>query len=207
MEVTSNLEEIIKRFERVAQEALTINVSDALIAGINASAKQMDHRIFNTGKDKNNESLGKYVGKKSKLTSRKFTFQNDEVPGDINLKKKLKAARKTIHKNAAASGEESFSEYEKLRLSKGRQIGYKDLEFFGSLRRAIITANEGNDKAVCSINNEFEALIAEYQEKQIGKIRGGDRVPIFGVNQTEIDTCVETTNGVLKQIYDNLFKT
>jgi hypothetical protein len=198
MEVTSNIEQIIKRLQQVVQEAATVNVSDALLAGVNDAKAQMEQRIFGTGKDKENKPLGKYAGKKSKLTSRKFANQTS---------KKGIVLKKAVHKNAAASGEESFTEYEKKRLSKGRQIGYKDLEFYGSLRRAIVTANEGTDKAVCVINNEQEALIAEYQEKQIGKIRGGDRAEIFGINQQELDTCVETTNGVLKQIFDNLFKT
>lgn len=97
------------------------------------------------------------------------------------------------------------TQYAKKRNKSGRQTGQKDLEFTGSLRRAIITASAGENKVGCFINNDFEKKIAEYQEIQVGKKRGSKRVKIFGLSVSEKELLTEQTNKALNQLYVGLF--
>lgn len=96
-------------------------------------------------------------------------------------------------------------QYAKKRRSEGRQIVNKDLEFTGSLRRAIITAENGANKVGCFINNAKEFQIAKYQEIQIGKIRGGGAITIFALSAEERAFVKDQTNKALNQLYVGLF--
>ncbi len=203
MAVQSNIVELIEKFKKIS-EAGEIDFSAALTLGVNAAKGAMDFRIFNKGLDANGEAFGKYSGKKYKVSARRGNLGKDE-PGDAYVSAQIKRQKKKLAVNAKETGQSAFTEYEKKRLTDGRQIAYKDLEFHGSLRRSIITASEGRIKVVCFFNNNRQAVIAEGQEKQIGKIKGQGRVKIFALSKEERELMQTNINAGLKQLYDRLF--
>lgn len=101
-------------------------------------------------------------------------------------------------------------QYERERQAKGRQIGRKDLEFDGTLRRAIEVVTVNNTKAEIRITNEESAKIARYQEQQIFNLRNGlpanqasgGKVPIFELDADELDIVKTVTRDLLAQKFD-----
>ena len=101
-------------------------------------------------------------------------------------------------------------QHERDRKSKGRQIGRKDLELNGTLRRAIEVVTVNNTKAEIRITNEESAKIARYQEQQIHNLRSGlpaneasgGKVPIFELDQDELDIVKTVTRDLLAQKFD-----
>jgi|GEM_PF-3837499 len=209
MNITSNIREKIQKLESIAASG-NFDATEALKAGVNAARGLMQSRIFNNGKDANGESLGRYIGRTSLTTSKKFTSTREDV-FDSETKRLLKAKRRRLIKHSQFADALAYTPYEKERLSEGRQIAYKDLEFHGSLRRAIVTANNGTNKVVCIIDNPEEKKIAEYQEVQIANIRSNGfgkgsagRVNIFGLSDNERDELKRVTNTALKEMYDRI---
>lgn len=199
MELKSNLEDIIKKLQQVATQAEALDFSEPLIAGLNAAMGKMKFRVFNTGKDSKGVSFGKYVGKRTRATNRKFRAKKY---GDKENEKEKGKKRKRLNKNKDEN--ETYTEYEKIRLSFGRQISFKDLEFTGGLRRAIIVAKVSNTKAAVVIPNEQLYKIAKYQSEQISKLVGTE-VKIFSFSGEEKEIQTETTNEFLNQLYARLF--
>lgn len=113
-------------------------------------------------------------------------------------------------KARGSKDDERLTVYERYRSKKGRQIGYKDLEMEGSLRRSIIVAYDGKIEIV--IDNEESALIAAGQERQIGNIRAGQNAnsgvaepaAIFAPSQEEYDFFVAEGSEAIKQIFKML---
>ncbi len=206
MQIKSNIEELIKKYETAVKNAGAFDFSEALFIGVNSAMGAMKFRIFNTGKAKDNTPFGKYVGKRGKITGRRLGGNTDDV-GDVYIKKQVKKAQKKLKTNAEATGDTEFTEYEKKRLADGRQIVYKDLEFTGALRRSIVVAKDEDNRVICYFNSQDLAEIAKYQEIQIGKINGGGEIIIFAINEEETAILKENTNEALKQIYDKLFNT
>lgn len=211
--VTSNVAEIVQKLKAAERNASTYDFSAALVSGVNAGMALMKNRIFNTGQDAEGQSLGKYTGKKTRITSRKHTSTKDQI-ADVDVLKKLKKQRKTLHKNIKENldithaTEEGYTEYEKTRVAAGRQIAYKDLEFHGSLRRAIVIVQTTQNQVDCLINNKFESDVARWQEKQIGEIRKSTTpARIFEFSQGERDTTSKQINEALNQIYDRIVGT
>lgn len=104
-----------------------------------------------------------------------------------------------------------FSEqYARDRRRAGRQTAKKDLEFDGSLRRSIEVVTVNNTKAEIRITNDENADIARYQEQQIYNLRNdlpanegnGQRVPIFELNETELEIVRTTTTELLRQKFN-----
>lgn len=104
-----------------------------------------------------------------------------------------------------------FSEqYERDRQREGRQIGRKDLEFQGTLRRAIEVITVNNLKAEIRITNDRSAEIARFQEQQIYNLRNGlpanqesgQKVPIFELSEDELEIVRTTTRELLAQKFD-----
>lgn len=104
-----------------------------------------------------------------------------------------------------------FSEqYERDRLRKGRQVGKKDLEFTGTVRRAIEVITVNNTKAEIRITSAEAAKIARYQEQQIYNLRNGlaaneasgQKVPIFELDADENDIVKTVTRDLLAQKFD-----
>lgn len=98
-----------------------------------------------------------------------------------------------------------FTPYELKRVSKGRQILKKDLEFYGALRRGIVIVKKDQKMVVCTIVNAQLILIADYQEEQIGKIRKTGKVRIFALSQEERSFFITNTSALLKQQYARAF--
>jgi hypothetical protein len=88
-------------------------------------------------------------------------------------------------------------QYGKKRETAGRQTGYKDLEFEGSLRRSI---------EVARTDNEQTARIAGYQEQQVGKKRGGGIAPIFTLSQREFDQVKAEGDAAIAQVIKRLME-
>lgn len=203
MQITSNIEELIAKFTRLATAAQTLDVSAALTIGVNSARTMMLNRIHNQGLDAELRSLGKYTGGKTRITNRKYNSYDDGVE-DANVRKLSKKKLTRLKKNAEDTGEEQFSEYEKERLSKGRQIAQKDMEFSGETRRALKTQSTENG-VYAGFDNTKNANIAQYQEEQIGKIRGTKRVKIWALADNERAVMKKETNAALNQLYVSLF--
>lgn len=184
--IKTNIDEIITNFKKLADSADSVDYSEALLVGVNAAMAQMKFRIFNNGLDNQLVSFGKYTGKKKGLRS----------------SNKVKISKMRIAE--ALDLEDGLSDYEKKRLRAGRQVGYKDLEFTGDLRRGVVDGKVSNIKVICWIPNDDLFKIAKYQEEQIGKIRG-ETVVIFSLTEDERLLVVDNTKEALKQIYDRLF--
>lgn len=74
--------------------------------------------------------------------------------------------------------------YAKYRQENSKQIGYKDLEFDGDLRRSIQVGTSG-DRTVLGYIRDNSRLIAQGQEKQTKKI-------IFKPSASERKAALET---------------
>jgi hypothetical protein len=104
-----------------------------------------------------------------------------------------------------------FSEqYERDRRREGRQVTRKDLEFEGTLRRAIEVIVVNNLKAEIRITNADSAEIARFQEQQIYNLRNGlpanqangSKVPIFELSELELQIVRDTTRELLRQKFN-----
>lgn len=213
MAIVSNIKDKILQLEGIVAAGQQIDLTDSLRAGVNDARAAMLFRIFNTGTDSNGDSLGKYIGRTSRVTNKKFTSTREDI-FDSETKKLLKAKRKRLTTHSQFNADLAYTPYEKERLSEGRQIGYKDLQFYGSLKKAIITANDGVNKVVCVINSAEEAKIAVYQEQQIASIRAtgfgnhsAGRAEIFTLSEKETTILKEVAAEALKQQYDRLLHT
>lgn len=200
MKINSNIEEVIGRLKKLAQDAEAIDWADALTAGVNAALGKMKFRVFNTGRDSKQIAFGKYVGKRTRATNRKFKIKR---LGDESENRKRKIKRKNLKEDAA---NDAFTEYEKIRLSEGRQIKYKDLEFHGSLRRGIQVVREGNKKVFATVINEQLIKIIDGQTRQISRITG-TQVEIFSLSEEEREILINNTKIALSEIYARLFHT
>ena len=202
MAITTNIQQLIDRYKKLAEGKTEINFSIALVVGVNAAMGAMKFRIFNKGQDKYEVSLGVYTGKKIKFTGR--TRNTDEVL-DKAVKNKISQQVKKISQYLKDVGGEGLTLYERKRVAAGRQIKYKDLEFTGDLRRGIVVVEKEGEQYVvtCSIPNELLYDIAEKQENQIGQIRGGGKAEIFSLSNAEREMLIEQTRAAIKQlIYD-----
>jgi hypothetical protein len=99
-----------------------------------------------------------------------------------------------------------LTSYQRKRLSKGRQVDKKDLEFTGELRRSIETRAD-EKSAVLEFSNDESALIARGQENQITNIRNsqsgstkGDGIRIFNLSEDERTEIVEQGQELINQI-------
>ena len=85
--------------------------------------------------------------------------------------------RRIFNQSLAADGSTlggyESEDYSRKRQRSGRQVGRKDLEFDGTLRRAIEVVTVNNTKAQIRITNPDSADIAFYQEQQIYNLRNG----------------------------------
>lgn len=182
--LTSNLDQIIARFKLVKADVLTVDFSDALLGGVNQAKARLENRVFNQGQDVNNNSLGKYRGRKKRVSIDKFEGRKkDFLFGDTTGNNPL-----------------NLSEYELKRVAKGRQVRYKDLEFFGSLRRGVVVIKESNTSVVCAIPNEALFKIAKAQEAYL-------KTTIFALSEAEKNEMVFVVTTLVKQIYDRIFGT
>lgn len=186
--ITSNIDDVIERFQGLAKNAKQVDFSEALTVGVNAAMGKMKFRIFNKGHDAFGLDLGKYTGRRESISLK-----------SINKFKKLKIA-KDVDFDAG------LTDYEKERLKKGRQISYKDLEFTGALRRGIVVVSESNKSVVCMIPNDDLFNISKYQEKMIAELQGSQEpLKIFALSDEEREVLKTNTIEALKQIYVRVF--
>jgi hypothetical protein len=101
-------------------------------------------------------------------------------------------------------------QYERDRQRAGRQVGRKDLEMQGSLRRSIEVIAVNNTAAEIRITNQNDADKARFQEQQIFNLRNGlpantesgQFVPIFELTAEEWDIVKTTTRALLLQKFN-----
>jgi hypothetical protein len=205
MQLKNNIPEIIERLERV-KAALggggsippaIPDFSDAMFSALNTGNGLMKRRIFNLGLDAEGNPLGNYEGSKTRVTSKKLSINTDDD---------VKKRRGAIGRRIKASPDSKYTEYEKIRLSHGRQIEHKDLQLTGALFSSIETVKSDNRKVVIAITNPETALIAGYQEEQIGKIRGTGQVPIFIPSQAEYEQMQVEGSRLIKEVIHNLLQ-
>lgn len=209
MELKSNIPELIEKIERIKAALSGPNgtppaITEAMYTALNAGMGKMKFRIFNKGMDAEGNSLGNYHGNKTRITKKKLSIASDDEFDEKDRKK----AKRNLNKLVKNSPDETYTEYEKFRVSKGRQIEFKDLEVEGSLRKSIEVVKLDNSKVVIAITNEETAKIAGYQEQQIGNIRAGlnaktgtaEPANIFTLSQSEFDHVKAEGNAAIAQV-------
>jgi hypothetical protein len=122
--------------------------------------------------------------------------------------------RRIFNQSLAADGTDLgpyFSEdWARARRLEGRQVARKDLEFQGTLRRAIEVVSVNNTRAEIRITDDASADIARFQEVQIFNLRNnlpanqdtGGKVPIFELNELELEIVTSTTKTLLEQKFN-----
>ena len=216
MNIQSNIPDVIAKLDRLKSELGAPGappppaITDALYSALNEGMGKMKFRIFNKGLDAEGKMLGNYHGPKSKLTKNKLSI----ISGDEFEIREKKTRKRNINRNVKSNPEIKYTEYEKYRLSRGRQIGYKDLEMDGSLRRSIEAIKTSDGKVVIAIVNEDTGKIAGYQEQQVGNIRAGQNANkgkavsanIFELSQEEFEQVQEEGNTAIGQIIKQMFE-
>lgn len=176
--LNSNIGDLIEKFKAMKTQLQTVDLSDALVVGVNAAKAAMQFRIFSKGLDAGGTSIGSYAGPKKKQPKERFEGRDvDFLFGDV--------------------GEIKLSDYEKKRVAKGRQIRYKDLEFTGALRRGMVIIKESSVLVVCSIPNEKLYNIAKWQEEHI-------HASIFSLSDSERELMRTNIMEIVNQIYDRI---
>lgn len=222
MKIHSNIPDFINKLQRLKAAVAggngdnpPVDISDAMLGAINAGMGVMKVRIFNQGRDANGESLGKYSGGKTNLTKNKFSKQKYSIFGiSVRLDEDEEKQRRKQRKNVKGSVGEALTEYEKLRLSLGRQIEYKDLQFSDSLFNSIQCVKDNQGRVVVSVVNTEDAKKVKWQEQQIGNIRAGQPantgtatpVPIFVFSKEEFDEVKIQGNLAISQIIKEKFE-
>ncbi|MEJ7611363.1 MAG: hypothetical protein WKF88_09330 [Ferruginibacter sp.] len=225
MELLTNIPDIIKRLEQIKAAVgggaggnggdITVpsspDFSDAIFASLNSGMGLMKRRIFNNREDAEGKSLGNYHGTETRVTKRKLSIAQDDEDAEKQRKKRKRVINRTIKE----SPDEKYTEYEKYRLSLGRQIEGKDLEVTGSLRRAIETVKTSDgSKVVIAILGQEEGKIARYQEQQIGNIRAGENAKtgsaepakIFILSKTEFNQVRNEGNRAIAEVIKEKFR-
>jgi hypothetical protein len=186
MEIKSNIPDFIKKLEKLkADVTASPDFSDAVFAALNTGMGLMKRRVFNKSEDAEGKPLGKYHGKKTRLTKKKFSINADD-PLDAAVEKERKKQKRLFNKAVKANPDELYTEYEKFRIGRGRQIEKKDLELEGSLRRSIETVKKDGAKVVIAITNAEDLEKARNNEKQIGNIRAGLNANTGGAEPAKI---------------------
>lgn len=217
MQLKTNIPDIIEQLEQL-KEAVGGNnngvppipdFSDAMFSALNSGMGKMKFRIFNKGEDAEGNSLGEYTGRKTEITKGILSAPSVDEFEEKDRKKR----KRNLNRARKSTPDETYTEYEKFRLSKGRQIDYKDLELEGSLRRSIETIKDDNKQVVIAITNEETAKISGYQEQQIGNIRAGQNAKtgtatpakIFEFSQDEFEQVEAEAEEAIGQVIEKLF--
>lgn len=188
---TKILTDKIKKLKTVVEQG---DFSDALVASLNTGNAVMQNRIFGDNVDVRGQSFGTYVGvrrKSPRLVARLLRITTSRTD------------RVRIKRNAPVS----LTYYQRKRVNKGRQIVKKDLELYGSLRRAIEVEIINERSAVVQFNDYHSAEIARGQENQITNIRNGlpgytkgDGEKIFAFNDNEKEVSNDQVRLLINQI-------
>ncbi len=80
------------------------------------------------------------------------------------------------------------------------------MEFYGGLRRGIVTVTDSNIKVSCAIPNDELLVIARGQEEQVGRITGTGKRKIFSLSESEEVTMKTNVKEGIKQLYETLLK-
>ncbi len=168
-----------KKIQGIKEAFENGNFADALVGALNTGNGLMQQRIFTQNKDIEGNSFGTYIGKKQ--TQRQASRQTARALFGTTSK----TDRKRI-KNAA---DQDLTYYQRKRAHKGRGVLKKDLEFEGTLRKAIQDPYiEDERSAVLAFSNTESALIAHGQEQQITNIRNGKPGTTKGTGAVKIFT-------------------
>jgi len=167
---------------------------DVLISALNTGNGLMQARIFRENKDVEGNDFGIYIGNKKNLTAA------------AKLKLLSSTTSRTDLKRIKANIDLALTPYQRKRVNKGRQIGHKDLEFTGGLRKSIEIQLESENVGVITFNYDKAAQTAQGQENQITNIRNGlkgttqgNGTKIFALNTDEKSNVSEQVHLLVKQ--------
>jgi hypothetical protein len=171
---------LIKFVDSLRAKVRDGNFADALVASINTGNGLMQQRIFTRGQDVLGQSFGGYTGRKRTLSL-------------VQQQRLLLLAKNKVQKNRARNAINALTPYERRRVLFGRQVGYKDLEFKGDLRRSIQVAIIDGRTVTLAFTTLLQANKARGQEQQItnlrngrpGTTRGTGAIRIFGFSEQE----------------------
>lgn len=120
------------------------------VIGAKAGEAELKRRIFNDGLAADGSRIGQYSTKPGNYGEKSFIVRSAFKPPPN---------RKTVHIPTGYKG---------LRQLNGRQVGYVDLSYTGSLMQSIRTV-VGASGAIVAIEDEKEIAIAEGNEERYGK--------------------------------------
>lgn len=185
---------LVDKVKKLKEVVIKGDFSDALIASLNTGNALMQNRIFGDNVDVKGQTFGGYVGvrrKSPRLVARLLRITTSRTD------------RVRIKRNAPLS----LTYYQRKRVNKGRQIVRKDLELYGSLRRAIEVEIINERSAVVQFNDYHSAEIARGQENQITNLRNGqpgytqgNGEKIFAFNENERDKSNEQVKLLISKI-------
>lgn len=120
---------------------------------------------------------------------------------------KRRIFNQSLDANGKTLGPYFSEQYERDRAREGRQVTKKDLEFSGTLRRAIEVVTVNNTKAELRITSDAQADIARFQEQQLYNLQNGlpanqsngNKVPVFQFTLDELEIVNTTTRALLAQ--------
>lgn len=167
-------------------------LGDALVSAIDYGNGLMQQRIFTRGQDILGQSFGEYIGRRRSLS--------------LGAQQALLIKAKTsVQKRRARLAVSPLTPYQRKRVAAGRQIGYKDLEFEGEVRRAIQRVIENERTVTLAFNNDHSGLVARGQEQQIQNIREGrpgttrhpNPTPIFTFSDDEINEVIDQATTLI----------
>lgn len=186
-------DEYIAKLETIKANIIGADYSDYIYSALNAAMAAMQRRIFNHGQDADGNSLGEYIGGKV-----------------VTVKVKSKSKKKSA---SDVTPSVALSPYMKKRDKAGLQIGYKDLQFTGSLKSSFVIVKDGRNKAELFLSGEDSVVIAAGQEQQIGNIRAGENarhgtaVPanIFSAGEEEKQLFNKEMQAALNEFVESQF--
>lgn len=162
------------------------NFGDALVSAINTGNGLMQQRVFTRGQDVLGQSFGGYVGRRRPISL-------------VQQQRLLLLAKNRVARNRARNAINALTPYERRRVLFGRQVGYKDLEFKGDLRRSIQVALIDGRTVTLAFTTLLQANKAHGQEQQITNLRNGRPGTTRGTGATRIFAFSEQEKQLVKQ--------
>ena len=158
--------------------AITDNREQLTLTAAKAAEAALKERVFNNGQAADGSRIGTYSTELGRYGASAFAVKSKFKPNPN---------RRTV---TLPDG------YAELRSLNGRQTGYVDLQYTGSLLLSIKTTATGDGHAV-AIMNDREAAIADGNEKRFGKT-------IFAAGTAETEAMQQAIELELQAIFDLL---
>lgn len=177
-----SVEEFIRRMREAAPKLAALAQQAPVVKG-QSILGQLTHRIFNEGKDSNENQIGKYDDKRKQsfLTEKNF---------DSFTKKQQKKIQKLVENEQELT-------YKELRTLRGLQTNYVDLQFTGELFQSMNWTAGGNTLTL-GITNPERARVSEYLETKYSK-------KIFTPSKNETELAVNEMVSYIREKTAEIF--